>query len=1486
MHRPDASHIDAPSPPVAPAAGATFPIVGIGASAGGLEAVTQLLTALPPDTGLGFVLVQHLAPLHPSALADILSRATRMPVTEVEDECPVEPNHVYVIPPARSMVISGGLLQLFPRPQGIHRPVDQFFRALAEDRRHLAIGVILSGTANDGTMGLEAIKAEGGLTFAQDVTAQHDGMPHSAIASGSVDFVLPPEEIARELVRIAQHPSSLEADRARESGERPVVTRILQVLRDATGVDFTQYKFNTLYRRIARRALLRRAAGLGEYMRILQETPEEASALYQDILIGVTSFFRDAEAFEFLKATVFPALVQQRTGKESLRVWSLGCSTGQEAYSVAIAYAEYAEEAGTQVPLQIFATDLSNASIDTARAGHYRTDITEEVSPGRLRRFFVQEEDGYRIKKAIRDSCIFSRHNVGTDPPFSRIDLISCRNLLIYLEPALQQRILPILHYALKPAGVLWLGSSETIGSHRNLFDVQDGKHRIYVKKAGPAAATGLYPVHARPVARVPFSPLAAHGVNATPDLPKEADRILAAKFAPPGVLVSAELDILQFRGDTGPFLSPSPGKASLSLLKMLREGLLVGVREAVLKARRDGVTVRQDGLRIDNGEDGRAVDVEVIPLGGSGSGQAGFLILFQHEGTMPTPTDARGLSEGTPGEVPAARHDAAHLGHELAATRDYLQTVVEQHEASSEELQSANEEIQSANEELQSINEELETSKEEIQSSNEELVTVNEELNHRNMELGRVNNDLTNLLGSVQVPIVIVGHDFRIRRFTAAAERLLKLIPSDVGRPLADINLNLANAPDLEPLLVEVLETVSTLEREVQDRRGCWYALRLRPYKTSDNRIDGVVIMWVDIDTMKRAHDDTASIVATVREPLLVLEDDLRVRSASGAFYRIFQVTPEETIGRFLFDLGKRQWDVPELRRLLLELLPRHTEVKNFELERDFEHLGHRTMILNARQLLQVGGKPAILLAIEDSTEWKQLDEALRASEAGLRFTLESAQVGAWEIDLPTGTARHSLRHDKAFGYTEPVTEWNFDIFLQHVYPADRAEVESHWQRTRLTLEDLHFECRVTWPDGSLHWIEVHACSYVNQGGKASRIMGIVADVTDRKRSEEVFRERALQMGEADRRKDEFLAMLAHELRNPLAPIRNALQVVKLAGEPSSVVIAATQMIERQVGQIVRLVDDLLDVSRITRGMIELRREWLDIGTLVGQAIEGVRPLCEQFDQHLVIVQPPEELHVSADPVRLGQVVGNLLHNACKFTNRGGRITITLERDGGDAVVRVHDTGIGLAADRLSDIFELFTQVDASLERSGSGLGIGLTLVRQLAEAHGGTVYATSAGVGQGSEFVLRLPLAEAPVLLRPAARPSSDGPGRRILIVDDNRDAADSLALLLQMSGHTTAVVYDGHAAIREAPAFHPDVILLDIGLPGMNGLEVGRRIRQEDWGKDIVLIALTGWGQDDARRASSDAGFQSHLVKPVELAHLLDVLGGTPVRESRAS
>jgi len=843
-------------------------IVAIGASAGGIEALTELMTHLPADTGLAFVLVQHLDPKHHSILTELLGRKTAMSVTEVSDGVSVAPNHVYVIPPNASMTISDHTLHLGPREEshGAHMSVDHFMRSLAEHKGNRAIGVILSGSGSDGTLGMGEIQAHGGVTFAQDdETAKYDGMPRSAVAAGYVDYVLPPKGIAKELWRIARHPYLERQTKSEAAGEASPVpgtglNAIFQILRRVTGVDFTHYRQTTILRRIERRMVVHKIHKLGEYVKYVQNNPAEVKALYQDMLINVTSFFRGPRVFDALKTTVFPAMQKNLSREGGIRIWTPGCASGEETYSVAIALLEFLGDKASQIPIQFFGTDVSESSVVRARNGAYPENIQADVSPERLRRFFTKSEGGYRVSKVIRDLCIFAQHNVLNDPPFSRMDLICCRNLLIYLEPVLQGKVISLFHYALRPSGFLVLGSSEGLGATTGLFAVEDRGHKIFSRKIGAAHQTVPFSLDSQ-TERREYGPvrIAAKPPDAVwnyAEAQKEFDRRLLTQYAPATAFVNEDLEIIHTRGNVNRYLKLAPGRASLSLLKMAREGLLVELRNAIGRARKENAVVGKRNLRIKNGngngedadesETTRLVNFDVIPVSLGNMEQQYFMIVFQ-EAPPEQGREAGGRRARHSDETESALKRTAKLEQELAATKEYLQSVIETQEATNEELQSANEEILSSNEELQSTNEEMETAKEELQSANEELNTVNDELRSRNLEITQINNDLINLLSSIDIAVIMIGSDLTIRRFTPKAQKFLGLIPGDVGRPLSNLNPTIEIA-DLQAMVLKVMADFHSLERELTDRMGVHYQFKILPYRTTENKIDGAVITIVDI--------------------------------------------------------------------------------------------------------------------------------------------------------------------------------------------------------------------------------------------------------------------------------------------------------------------------------------------------------------------------------------------------------------------------------------------------------------------------------------------------------------------------------------------------------------------------------------------------------------------------------------------------------------
>lgn len=843
---------------VSPPRGKSFPVVGIGASAGGLEAFRDFLAALPVDTGMAFVFIQHLDPSHDSQLKEILQTATKLPVQTVADGVAIEPNTIYIIPPNASVALQDGQLRLAPRERGLHLPIDIFFHSLAKAQGSRSIGVVLSGNASDGSEGLRAIKAECGITFAQDEgTARFSGMPRNAAATGVVDYVLPPADIARELSRLSRHPYLIPppeetADLEVLPDGESELRKIFRLLQSTTTVDFSLYKRTTVRRRIGRRMMVHQIQKTSDYVKYLEMHREEIRELYRDLLITATSFFREPKTFSALAQLVKKRLEENPQPQKTLRLWVPGCSTGEEVYSFAICMSELLQELGLSSQLQLFGTDISELALDRARSGAFPEAITQDVSPERLARHFTKADGGYQISKAIRESCIFARQDLTKDPPFSHMDIVSCRNVLIYMTSALQRRILPIFHYSLDPKGLLMLGSAESIAFADDLFHVIDKQNHIYGRKAAPVRMLldfGMGRAIADRPEMVPAASLPSDGS----DLQKRVERVIQSKYSPDAVVIDANLQILQFRGRTSPFLDPSPGEASLNLLRMARENLVLPLRRSIQAAREGGVSVRDAASHLEIAGEYRDVAIEVTPILSASPADSSYLIVFEtaeraaQKNASQPPT--------TPGETAGAEAEAyiRQLQTELAETREYLRSLTEDYEAHAEELRAANEEVRSSNEELQSANEELGTTKEELQSANEELTTVNEELQNRNQELSAINSDLKNLLGAVHTPILMVDNGLRLRRFTAAAERLLEVGGVDLGRPIRHIRGKIV-IPEIEQLIQTVVETLKVDQREVQDENGHWYSVAIRPYRTLDNRIDGAVITFIDVDPLKRA--------------------------------------------------------------------------------------------------------------------------------------------------------------------------------------------------------------------------------------------------------------------------------------------------------------------------------------------------------------------------------------------------------------------------------------------------------------------------------------------------------------------------------------------------------------------------------------------------------------------------------------------------------
>jgi len=1033
---------------------APFPIVAIAASAGGLEAFTELLSHLPTDTGMAFVLIQHLDPSHKSLLTEILTRTTTMPVSEVVEGAVVKPNEVYIIPPNKKMLLSEGTLRLSPREKtaGKYMPGDAFFISLAADRGNKAIAVVLSGSDGDGALGLTAIKAAGGVTFAQcEATAKFESMPNTAVATGKVDFVLPPQVIAQELATLSRSPflSRSSLPKLVQAPPKPgdALATIFALLLRATGVDFSLYKLNTIERRMQRRMLLSRLERLEDYAQHLQGNPNEVQALYEEILIHVTSFFRDPEAFQALKDRVFPSIAQNKLAAP-IRIWVAGCSTGEEVYSIAISLLEFLSERTTTPPIQIFATDISEAAINKARAGVYLESQMLDVSPKRRQRFFILLEDGsYRISKAVRELCIFARQNLGSDPPFSNLDLISCRNVMIYLTEPLQKKVMPIFHYSLNSDGFLMLGTSESVGKAGDLFLLVEPRSKIYAKKRTETNPIFSFTTSPYPMAKKDEQPPALVNSASRFNLQREIDQLILNRYAPVGVVVNDQMEILQLRGDTTPYLKLGAGAPNLNLLAMVSAGLSMDLRTAIFQAQSQNISVRQTGIQIESGDPGnigeaarsRVVNLEVIPVQSTMTESRYFLVLFEEAALPPqalSPTFPEGAESGElERENIRLRQALATTEQEKTVAQAYLQALIQEQEHLNQDLRVANEEILSSNEELQSANEELQTAKEEIQSSNEELTTTNEELRSSNLELQQANNDLVNFLGSINIPILVLDNDLQIRRFTPSAQQIFSLIFTDVGRPFSDIRSSL-EVPNLETLVLEVIETLQAREQEVQTEAGYWYTLRIRPYRTTENQISGVVIVLSDIDALKQsvktvesARNYAETIVETVPIPLVILDSDLRVNTANRSFYDTFQVSTAATEQSSLFALGNGQWNIPQLRSSLTDLLDNQVQIQDLEIEHYFEQIGQKTMLLNACKLRR-NDSLMLLLSIEDITDRRRFETERSQLLMQEQAARQQAELANQAKDEFLSNLSHELRNplNSMLGWTKLLSSRTLD--------------------------------------------------------------------------------------------------------------------------------------------------------------------------------------------------------------------------------------------------------------------------------------------------------------------------------------------------------------------------------------------------------------------------------------------------------------------------
>ena len=1478
-------HKTAAPPPEQPAPVSNdLMVVGIGASAGGVAALREFFSRVKADDGCAYVIVQHLSPEHASGLVSVLQSHASIPVLEATEAVEIQPNRAYVIPPGKYLTVEAGRLQLVEpeRVRGAHTSIDLFFRTLADSYGKDAAAIILSGSGSDGTLGLRRIKEHGGITMAQTPDeAEYDSMPRNALDSGLVDLVLPAADMPQRLRLLRAGAWHLPPETAQEK-QQPTTPLAAEALRDVltmlrlrTGHDFAQYKSPTLLRRIGRRIQVHELADIGAYRQFIREHPEELQPLLRDLLITVTNFFRDRDAFEALERDIIPKLFAGKRPTDQVRVWVPGCATGEEAYSIAILLAEHAATLADPPKLQVFASDIDEKAIGEGRACRYPQSIALDVSPERLKRFFVREGEYYRVSKEVRELVLFAPHNLLRDPPFSRLDLISCRNLMIYLNREVQERVLAIFNFALRPGGYLFLGASDSAEGTPLLFSPVDKKHRAYLRRSPAGSRPGAPPLPVDGAALVPHPPESATAkVEHAPGLGELHHRVVE-QLAPPSLLIDENYDIVHLSEHAGRYLLFNGGEPSRNLLRIAHPDLRLELRACLfaLRGHAPPHAGERRSVRVRIDDEPRLVHLSVRPVRDQPPGAHGYFLVTFDETVEGPP--ASGKLSTPPADGANLVPVVTQLEDELEQTKGQLRLTIEQYETTTEELKASNEELQAINEELRSASEELETSKEELQSLNEELTTINQEYREKIQEVGRANSDLQNLMASTDIGTLFLDRELQIKRYTPQVQELFNVTPADIGRPLQHFTHNLDYAR-LNDDAEQVLRTLHLVEREVRSRDGRFFLTRLLPYRTLDDRIDGVVLTFVDISERRRAEERLREQEATLREQarlldfarIIIRDPEDRIVDWNTGAERFYGYSPEEALGQIS-------------RRLLATEFPQPLEEIHAQLNAEGEwngelirrtRNGERVFVASRWVLIRdADGAPHRIVEVNsDITERKRDEAALEESERRIREILDELPLFAWTA---TPDGRFDYLSPQWLRYTgASEASQRGDGWLLPVHADDRDRVEAAWRRSIAAGTPLDIEHRIDGADGQCRWFHTRSAPLRDPDGAIVKWFGTTTDIDDSKQDKE-----ALLL--ADRRKDEFLAMLSHELRNPLAPIQWSVEILKQTARLETQPRHALDVIERQVSQLSHLVNELLDLARIQRGTIALEQQPLDFRTLIDHAIDTARPLFEGH-RHTVTTRLPESpVRVFGDPVRLAQVVGNLLTNAAKFTPANGLINVAVTTEAGQAFLRVSDNGTGIAPELLPAVFDVFTQEPRTLERSNGGLGIGLSLAKRIVEMHGGRIEAHSAGTNLGSEFLVALPLlpddGPTPVPETPPAPPGIRP--RRILIVDDNCDAATTLAALLSSEGHETQEAHDGPAAIEAAKAFRPEVILLDIGLPGMSGLDVARVLRSDPETQATKLIAVTGYGDDEMKARARDAGFSELLVKPVTPDALRIALAG---------
>ncbi len=1303
-----------------------FLVVGIGASAGGIQAMQEFFKNVPEDSGMAYVVILHLSPDHDSQLASVLQQVTKIPVAQVTEKIHIKPNHIYVVPPNRHLTMKDSHIIVSPNTliEDRRAPVDIFFRTLADEMGPRAVSVVLSGTGANGSMGLKRIKERGGTAFVQNPReAEFNEMPRNSIATDLVDEVLPVAEIPARIIAYKNSLGTVEI--AEEAEKRPedhqqALREIFTLIRTSTGHDFSNYKRPTLLRRLERRINVRGLPDLPAYVKYIQKNPDEASALLKDLLISVTNFFRDKKAFEIIETEILPILLKNKTGEEQLRIWIAGCATGEEAYSLAMLCAEKTMDVPGAPKIQIFATDIDEAAITHAREGYYTLNDAADVSPERLRRFFTKERDGYRIRREIRDSIMFATHNFIKDPPFSRLDLVSCRNVMIYLNRSAQERVVETFHFALNPGGYLLLGSSESIDGATDLYAVYNREQHIFQSRQ---VATKTYPV-----------PQTSSGVsfnrhkNIEPFTPehtiKTQERIsfgelhqqLLEAYAPPSLVVNEEYDIVHLTEKASKYLQIGGGEISQNLLKLVKPELRMELRSALYQAMQRQSVVEARGLKVGVDDKTETINIHVRPVLRHDDMARGYILVIFETSTSEEKQEII-LSTDEP--------FAKQLEDELTRLKMHVRSSNEQHEFQAEELKASNEELQAMNEELRSAAEELETTKEELQSMNEELRTVNQELKVKIEETSITRDNLQNLNNSTDIATVFLDRSFRVILFTPFASNIFNLIPADYGRPLSDITNKLVE-PDFLKDAESVLDKLSTIEREVETLDGTVYLMRITPYRTDEDHIKGVVISFINItenrraqETVQKSEERLQRIVNIPQVGVLTFDYSGTMLHANDAFLKIIGYEREK------FNAHKFTWrdfTPPEHAAASFKVIQQlRTTGKGGPYEKEyFRRDGSRVWIRFVGADL---GDGTIVEFATDITSRKIAEEALSASEERLRVTMESAvDFAIITMNTERIIEQWNTGAERIFGFTAEEAKGKSADIIFTEEDKQKGEPEKEMQTAKLKgyAEDERWHQR---KDGSRFYASGIMRSICNP--ELSGYVKIARDMTQQKL--------------LDQQKDDFIGIASHELRTPVTSIKAYTELLQDMCNEGDYAAGAdiVKKLGDQVERLISLIHGLLDTSKISESQMTISPEQFDMNQLIAERIEEIQPSAKN---HRLVRHTEGALNIVADRNRIGEVLTNLLSNAVKYSPAGEEIIINSSATNEGIQVSVADKGIGISEDAKEKIFGRFFRGNHPKINTYPGMGLGLYIAAGIIHQHAGKIWVESEP-GQGSIFYFMLP-------------------------------------------------------------------------------------------------------------------------------------------------